>query len=184
MLKFLSSIGLSVAITVAAGPASATTLLTVGDTLDVQYLFPDLGSIIQDSGDFTYTGPGQTISTQFGFTAVVLSNSEIAFQDTGCSTGCQQNPSSWNGPAVFDLSNGSAFNGWVVTFDGGGITGSILGGGEAAVNWQGAFPDGGEVIVSTGIPEPSTWAMMLLGFAGLGFAGYRQRRKLASAASV
>jgi hypothetical protein len=27
------------------------------------------------------------------------------------------------------------------------------------------------------IPEPSTWAMMLLGFAGLGFAGYRQARK-------
>jgi hypothetical protein len=27
------------------------------------------------------------------------------------------------------------------------------------------------------IPEPSTWAMMLLGFAGLGFAGYRASRK-------
>jgi hypothetical protein len=27
------------------------------------------------------------------------------------------------------------------------------------------------------VPEPSTWAMMLLGFAGLGFAGYRQARK-------
>ncbi len=27
------------------------------------------------------------------------------------------------------------------------------------------------------IPEPSTWAMMLLGFAGLGFAGYRQAAK-------
>jgi hypothetical protein len=25
-------------------------------------------------------------------------------------------------------------------------------------------------------PEPSTWAMMLLGFAGLGFAGWRARR--------
>jgi hypothetical protein len=25
------------------------------------------------------------------------------------------------------------------------------------------------------VPEPSTWAMMLLGFAGLGFAGYRRR---------
>lgn len=25
-------------------------------------------------------------------------------------------------------------------------------------------------------PEPSTWVMMLLGFAGLGFAGYRQAR--------
>jgi hypothetical protein len=26
------------------------------------------------------------------------------------------------------------------------------------------------------IPEPSTWAMMLMGFAGLGFAAYRTRR--------
>jgi PEP-CTERM motif len=26
------------------------------------------------------------------------------------------------------------------------------------------------------VPEPSTWAMMLLGFAGLGFVGYRQTR--------
>jgi hypothetical protein len=25
-----------------------------------------------------------------------------------------------------------------------------------------------------GVPEPSTWAMMLLGFAGLGFAAYRK----------
>jgi PEP-CTERM motif len=28
-------------------------------------------------------------------------------------------------------------------------------------------------------PEPSTWAMMILGFAGLGFAGYRKARKAA-----
>ena len=26
------------------------------------------------------------------------------------------------------------------------------------------------------VPEPSTWAMMLIGFAGLGFAGYRKAR--------
>jgi hypothetical protein len=28
------------------------------------------------------------------------------------------------------------------------------------------------------VPEPSTWAMLLIGFAGLGFAGYRSSRKL------
>jgi hypothetical protein len=27
------------------------------------------------------------------------------------------------------------------------------------------------------VPELSTWAMMLLGFSGLGFAGYRQSKK-------
>ena len=32
-------------------------------------------------------------------------------------------------------------------------------------------------------PEPSTWAMMLLGFAGIGFAGYRASRKGAAAAA-
>jgi hypothetical protein len=29
-----------------------------------------------------------------------------------------------------------------------------------------------------GVPEPSTWAMMLLGFAGLGYAGFRRSYRL------
>jgi hypothetical protein len=33
----------------------------------------------------------------------------------------------------------------------------------------------------SGVPEPSTWAMMLLGFAGLGFAFRQSRRKVAMA---
>jgi hypothetical protein len=33
------------------------------------------------------------------------------------------------------------------------------------------------VTLSTAVPEPSTWAMMLVGFAGLGLAGWRARRK-------
>jgi PEP-CTERM motif len=33
------------------------------------------------------------------------------------------------------------------------------------------------------VPEPSTWSMMLMGFAGLGFAGYRASRKMAAAAT-
>jgi hypothetical protein len=32
------------------------------------------------------------------------------------------------------------------------------------------------------VPEPSTWAMMLLGFAALGFAGYRARKATAALA--
>jgi hypothetical protein len=28
-----------------------------------------------------------------------------------------------------------------------------------------------------GVPEPSTWAMMILGFAGVGFMAYRRKSK-------
>lgn len=54
---------------------------------------------------------------------------------------------------------------------------SVEGGpnGEAAVSYGGvALPN---------VPESSTWAMMLLGFAGLGFAGYRAVRKGVSLAA-
>lgn len=32
------------------------------------------------------------------------------------------------------------------------------------------------VSISSAVPEPSTWAMMLLGFAGLGFMAYRRKQ--------
>jgi hypothetical protein len=37
--------------------------------------------------------------------------------------------------------------------------------------------------IALSTPEPSTWAMMVLGFAGLGFAGYRKGRKTAAIAA-
>jgi hypothetical protein len=49
-------------------------------------------------------------------------------------------------------------------------------------------PDGrstGSIGASTlvsGVPEPSTWAMMILGFAGVGFMAYRRRKVPALAA--
>jgi hypothetical protein len=35
--------------------------------------------------------------------------------------------------------------------------------------------------IAPAVPEPATWAMLLMGFAGIGFLGY-QRRKNAIAA--
>jgi PEP-CTERM motif len=36
---------------------------------------------------------------------------------------------------------------------------------------------------TTSVPEPSTWAMMLAGFASLGWVGYSGRRAIRSAAA-
>jgi hypothetical protein len=32
-------------------------------------------------------------------------------------------------------------------------------------------------VITTAVPEPSTWAMMILGFAGVGFMAYRRKSK-------
>jgi hypothetical protein len=37
-------------------------------------------------------------------------------------------------------------------------------------------------VTTLAVPEPSTWAMMLIGFAGIGFAGYRSTRRTIAAA--
>jgi len=70
-------------------------------------------------------------------------------------------------------------------------SGLLFSAGGSAFNWYsvgsetylssnasaGAY-DPGELVgsVSLNTPEPSTWAMMLLGFVGLGFAGLRARK--------
>jgi hypothetical protein len=38
-------------------------------------------------------------------------------------------------------------------------------------------PVGGTGTVTGGVPEASTWALMLLGFASLGYVGYRRARE-------
>ena len=49
------------------------------------------------------------------------------------------------------------------------------------ITHQGPF-DAAFSLTGTVVPEPSTWAMMLLGFAGLGFVGYRASRRTGAAA--
>jgi PEP-CTERM motif len=44
------------------------------------------------------------------------------------------------------------------------------------------FGGRGELLQLLAVPEPSTWVMMILGFAGLAFAGYRSSRKSAMVA--
>jgi len=63
---------------------------------------------------------------------------------------------------------------WALIFGNGGA------GGSPNTLYFTAGPDGeshGLFGALTVVPEPSTWAMMLLGFAGLGFLGYRRARK-------
>ena len=74
---------------------------------------------------------------------------------------------------LFELSNGEI----VDMFSNGGSSADPIYG---VVVWDPTTNSGNydnfEGLVLT-VPEPSTWAMMIVGFAGLGFAGYRRSRK-------
>jgi hypothetical protein len=92
----------------------------------------------------------------------------------------------------------ATFNGWVLdVISGPAITSAVtdssstivpvnefISGGNLYINLQNVTATtGGSTIVdfTTGavgaVPEPSTWAMMLLGFAGVGFMAYRRKSK-------
>jgi hypothetical protein len=72
------------------------------------------------------------------------------------------------------------------TIDGGSVVGTITtDAATGTINPSDFITRSGiQVIASTAgtVPEPSTWALMLLGFAGLGYAGFRQNRTRAAAA--
>ncbi|MGH6799312.1 MAG: PEP-CTERM sorting domain-containing protein [Roseiarcus sp.] len=75
------------------------------------------------------------------------------------------------GGAVVDLfSNGVGFG------PPGAVFGVAVANSDTALDYVSAG-------VTASTPEPSTWAMMLLGFAGLAFAGYRASRKAAAVAA-
>jgi hypothetical protein len=57
-----------------------------------------------------------------------------------------------------------------------GGTGTVIAGFEGG-GGGGSFVWDPTAIPVQSVPEPSTWAMMLLGFAGLGYAGCRARRR-------
>ena len=64
---------------------------------------------------------------------------------------------------------------YTFTTTGGALVFSDLAGGDGNI---GNVLD--NVTLTSAVPEPSTWAMMLLGFAGLGFAFRQSRRKAGS----
>jgi hypothetical protein len=96
----------------------------------------------------------QIQDARFGpFTAIITVNGTSTFSETGDSTGAADGSAifiGWKGPLT------------TIQF-------------ETTAPGQGIDFAIGPVSIAS-VPEPSTWAMMLLGFVGLGYAGYRRAR--------
>jgi hypothetical protein len=78
---------------------------------------------------------------------------------------------------MFSLSNGDVVDMYSNGGDPGPIYGVVVFNALTGPDYTSA---GG---LTLNVPEPSTWAMMVLGFAGLGFAGFRKARKTVAIAA-
>jgi hypothetical protein len=85
---------------------------------------------------------------------------------------------------TLDTTNASTYNPAFITANGGTPASAFdallagLNADEAYLNIHTVNFPGGEIRgFLHAVPEPSTWAMMILGFAGIGFVAYRKRKK-------
>jgi hypothetical protein len=186
---------LASAAVVTSSAASADTLLNVG--VGSNPSGPSLIITANSDGSFTTTagpssGPYDGIEdTYFGvvnntaapltslFLTAAAGTNEFGFDGDGivtfnaalAPTGTNLDGTGYGGPdASFIVLNGD--NGTVV-FNNGGISAN---GGTDVFSLENPISLN-TLVVSSGVPEPSTWAMMILGFLGLGFMA---RRKIAS----
>jgi PEP-CTERM motif len=164
-------------VALAAGPASA--FIHIGDTLDIQYNYPGLGIVFSDSGNFIYTGPGQSVLIADITTLILGGNSVVFANNIPANIGQIFFTVPYNGPVLIDVSNGSAFSGWGVTSATAAYTSALLTSSEIGVNFSGQTYTGGAVTIAGAVPEPAVWTMMLVGIGGLG-AALRSRGRAAT----
>lgn len=125
-------------------------------------------------GSFTFlTGQFQTYNTAFTLTLDFTAPAGILPDPSNFSATVQGTTSAGNnGTVVIDFSNAPT----VFSFNGGSI--SLL------VNDVEIGPGTtrdivGQFTLASAVPEPSTWAMMIFGFAGVAFMAYRRRKTAA-----
>jgi hypothetical protein len=156
-------------------PFAAATAVFPTSVLDIHPGFADdviIRFIAPTAGTYTYSGLFEILDFQAptGIIGEIYKNDEQLYSQL------------LQGPKA-DLAN--LLPGGVINFSGSVdlAAGDIL---SFASNRAGDFTfdsTGFAVTITSDVPEPSTWAMMILGFAGVGFMTYSRRKQTAALAA-
>jgi len=184
MKKFVLVAAAVTSLSVFGGQAHAGLL---GSTIDISAFFPDASTLIQDGGTRTVSGaieyPAGTFSSYSDAWQIDVTDSQVIITNTHF--GFPFQPGSFNGFIMTILSGPTLTSAVADASSGFFPVGLAIVGNQLQINFQGvtgnsnASPLSSIIDVNTAassVPEPSTWAMMLIGFAGLGFAFRRSPR--------
>ena len=142
------------------------------------------GSVLLNSATFTAdSGSGGNLGTTFAGSSLITAGTTyfVSFLNT---QGMGVNLGQWTGDGTDSGSTPSAgamtnLGGWYSSSD--NTTWELVPGGAYYTTTTGNVSFSEPILFFEGtpiaaVPEPSTWAMMILGFAGLGFMTYRRRK--------
>jgi len=192
-LVLLASAALLVTGLIGAAPAKAATL--IGNSISASYGFPNTGTfptgfVSYSSSTFSIADPD--VETVLSLVSNLHPRSpDVVFVDFSAHAltftflnAQTRTASTFNGPE-FTVLSGNPFGAIdSVVISGGQTVDASIVGGVLEVNWQGQIFAANDTVVinfASPVPEPSTWAMMILGFAGVGFMAYRRKSKPALA---
>jgi hypothetical protein len=164
------TLGVALTAFTVANPASAAVLTYTFDPF-THFTFEDLDSAVL-TGTFAINPPGDS-----------LFSDDIVVAGTGQEAGIYEPDQSGDNVLLYV---DSATSNEVFLFFNENLGAAHLQ--LTEVEWVGAgrstaIEVGGGAQLPAAAPEPSTWAMMLAGFAGLGFMGWRSQRSRAPARS-
>jgi hypothetical protein len=141
------------------------------------------GSVTPIPGGFDLVGANNMVGpTTTSYLATALANETLTFNWTYTTNDCCG--SYWD-PAGYSINTANT----QLSTDQNGLGGQIDSNGTITFNLSTGDQYGfyvssldsccgpADIAVTTGVPEPSTWAMLLLGFAGVGFMAYRRKSK-------
>ena len=168
MKKFLLSTAASLAaVTFVSAPAMAATEIVLESNPSNDVLSADFGDTVQGPGSFT---DEYFFATPAGFTSAQISTITVmGFADIDFTSALL------NGVALdlFSGPNGGDFASISNLFVAGGRNTLVING--MVEDGIGSYGGTISFVPSSAVPEPGTWALMLLGFAAVGFSLRRRK---------
>jgi hypothetical protein len=160
-----------------ASPALATTTVDFNATDVIKIVGPDPIPLTDVNGTFSYDYAGGNLLTLTAF-SLDLGSAHFGLADVGATFNSINDSLQIGGLANGGIANllGTT-NDFVLTLTFDPLTGT---GGNGAFQFTTANTNSFYLATSassTAVPEPATWAMMLLGFGAIGFAMRRSRKQ-------